>query len=111
MSIADEKFQQLTEMVQQGIKAQEPRERSEAEEDQIALELFILEHEGPESLAEYLANPTKKCLRYADLPPYQREIIAGARMNKRDFPRPAPRGVYAPRPAAPKDNCGGRCMI
>ncbi|MDW5564298.1 MAG: hypothetical protein SA339_13870 [Methanomassiliicoccus sp.] len=57
--------------------------RTEAEEDQIALELFILEHEGEESLREYQANPTKKSLKFCELPPHQREIIERARLEGR----------------------------
>ncbi|MDW5563933.1 MAG: hypothetical protein SA339_11975 [Methanomassiliicoccus sp.] len=76
--------------------------RTEAEEDQIALELFILEHEGEESLREYQANPTRRALKFCELPQHQREIIERARLNQRDFSKPA---------QEVKDGCRGRCSI
>lgn len=57
MSIADEKYKQLTQMVQMEIRAQEPpAPRTEAEEDRLALESMILDREGPEALGRYRAR-------------------------------------------------------
>lgn len=57
MSIADERYKQLTEMVQQGMRAQEPpAPRTEAEDDRLALESMILDREGPEALGRYRAR-------------------------------------------------------
>ncbi|MDW5562591.1 MAG: hypothetical protein SA339_05125 [Methanomassiliicoccus sp.] len=110
MSIADDQFKKLLGMVEEGKKA--PRERTEAEEDQMALQLFILEHEGEESLKEYLANPTRRTLKVFELPPHQREIIERARLDQKDFPKPVLGTIYAPRPAqGAQDECQGRCSI
>lgn len=121
MSAANAQFQKLLGIVDDGIRAQEPKPpRTEAEEDQMALEWFILEHEGPESLEEYQRNPTKKPLKLRELPPYQRAIIDRARKEQHDYDRPAPGRIYAPRPASEDhepdiDNTGrcpdGRCKI
>ncbi|MDW5564155.1 MAG: hypothetical protein SA339_13130 [Methanomassiliicoccus sp.] len=111
MSVADQQFKKLLSIVEEGKKAQEPRERTEAEEDQIALELFILEHEGPAGLENYQRLKANKSLKLNELPPAERAIIERERVNQRDFTKPALGRVYAPRPTEdqePNVDCIGR---
>ena len=53
MSAATQAFLKLEGMVRNAIDRPELRPRTEAEEDHLALECLILEHDGPDALERY----------------------------------------------------------
>lgn len=96
MNIASVRFQELQKLVKNG---EEKRPRTEAEEDQLALEDMIYLREGAFALARYRRKQRlKKSLKLSELSPQDRAIIDRERDAQKDFPAPAKGGIYAPRP-------------
>lgn len=102
MNIASARFQELQKLVKNG---EEKRPRTEAEEDQLALEDMIYLREGAVALARYRRQQRlKKSLKLSELSPQDRAIIERERENQKDFSPPPKSNVYAPRPKDGEDN-------
>lgn len=96
MNEAAARFKELQDLVSQGEK---PEPRTEAQEDQMALEDMILLIEGAVSLARYRRKwRHNKSLKLNDLSPEDRPIIEREQAKQKDFPPPPKGKVYAPRP-------------
>ncbi len=97
MNIASAKFKELLALVKNG---ERPEPRTEAQEDQMAIEDLILLKEGAFALARYKREQRlkKKSLKLNELSPEDRAIIERERADQKDFPPPPKGDNYAPRP-------------
>jgi hypothetical protein len=90
------RFKELQDLVSQG---ERPEPRTEAQEDQMALEDMILLIEGAFALARYRRKwKQDRSLKLKELSPEDRAIIEREQANQKDFPDPPKGKVYAPRP-------------
>jgi hypothetical protein len=96
MNIAAMKFLELQALVKEGLNAKEPR--TEADEDQMALEDMIFLKEGAVSLARYRRKwKQERSLKLSEHPENERAIIEREREDQKDFPKPEPGSYYTPR--------------
>lgn len=96
MNIASARFAELQRLVKKGMEKTEPR--TEAQEDQMALEDMILLKEGAFALARYKRKwRQNRSLKLRELPEHERAIIERERADQKDFPAP-PQGRKALRP-------------
>ena len=101
MNIASARFQELQKLVKNG---EQPEPRTEAEEDQLALEDMIFLIEGAFALARYRCKWKKeRSLKLNELSPEDRTIIERERSNQKDYPDPPKGRSYAPRPEEQAD--------
>lgn len=103
MNIASARFQELQKLVKNG---EEKRPRTEAEEDQLALEDMIFLIEGAYALARYRRKwrEQRHSLKLNELSPEDRTIIERERSNQKDYPDPPRAKNYAPRPEEQADD-------
>ena len=103
MNIVSARFAELQRLVKKGIEKAEPR--TEAQEDQMALEDMILLKEGAYSLARYKRKwKRERSLKLRELSAEDRAIIERERANQKDFPAPLKGDEYISRPAWTENN-------
>lgn len=104
MNIASARFAELQRLVKKGME-QQNRQRTEADEDQMALEDMILLKEGAFSLARYRRKwKRQRSLHLDELPAHERAIIERERANQKDFPAPLKGDEYISRPVWTENN-------
>lgn len=103
MNIVSARFAELQRLVKQGMEKKEPR--TEAQEDQMALEDMILLKEGAFSLARYRRKwKRQRSLHLDELPSHERAIIERERADQKDFPAPPKSDEYVSRPEWTENN-------